>query len=155
MARAICTAATTAISLTAGLTKTLIQLQAPTNQGVAWLRASVSFQGVTVSDAPVKVDIVKQTSAGTMQAYTEVLACGPGASITPQATVTTNASSSDEPTTTDIVDVKYVHPQAGYEYVFTEGQDELTYANARYALRVVAPSSFTTCNLVASLWWEE
>lgn len=158
MARAICTAATTAISLTSNLTKTLIQNLAPANQGIAWLRASVSFQGVTVSDPPVKVDIVKQTDAGTgLASYTEILACGPGVSITPQATIIMNsATSGTEPTTTDIVDVKYVHPQAGYEYVFTEGQDELTYANARYGLRVsTSTGSFTTCTAVASLWWEE
>jgi hypothetical protein len=105
------------------------------------------------SDKPVRIDIVKQTDAGTMSAYTEVLVTGPGVSITPQAVATTNASA--EPTTTDVVDVKYVHPQSGYEYVFQEGQDELTYANARYALRVVSPADNATHNVLASLWWEE
>jgi hypothetical protein len=153
MARAICSCVTSAISLAASTTKTLIQLQAPTNQGVAWLRASVSFEGVTVTDKPVKIDIVKQTDAGTMSAYTEVLVTGPGASVTPQGVATTNATA--EPTTTDVVDVKYVHPQAGYEYVFQEGQDELTYANARYALRVTSPSGNATQNVIAAMWWEE
>jgi len=153
MARATCSCVTAAISLAASTTKTLIQIQAPTNQGVAWLRACVSFEGVTVTDKPVKLDIVKQTDAGTMSAYTEVLVTGPGASITPQATAQTNATA--EPTTTDVVDVKYVHPQSGYEWVFQEGQDELIFAGARYAIRVVSPSGNATHNVIASVMWEE
>jgi hypothetical protein len=154
MARAICTVRTGAISIASGTTKTLIQLQAPTNQGVAWLRCGIALQGVSVTDAPGLVSLVKQTDAGTMSTYTEVLVTGPGASITPQAVATTNASA--EPTTTDIVDEKYIHPQTGFEWVFQEGQDELTYANARYAIRIVSPASpWTSVNAVAWLWWEE
>lgn len=159
MARAICTAATTAISMTSALTKTFIQVAAPANQGVSILRAVVSFQGVTVADTPVRIDIVKQTDAGTgLNSYTPKLACSFSTALTPQATVLMNSSTSGaEPTTTDVIDVKYVHPQAGYEYVFTEGQDELTFANARYGLRVATTTSgaFTTCTAVASMWWEE
>lgn len=154
MARAIATVRTGLISIAANTTKTLIQLAAPTNQGVAWLRAGVSFYGGVVTDTPAQLQIVKQTDAGTMSSYTEVLACGPGVSVTPQGVALTNASA--EPTTTDIVDEKGVHPQTGYEFVFTEGQDELTYANARYALRIITPASgWTTINGSAWLWWEE
>jgi hypothetical protein len=154
MARATCTVRTGAISIASGVTKTLIQLAAPANQGVAWLRAGIALQGVSVTDAPGLVSLVKQTDAGTMSAYTEVLVTGPGASITPQAVALTNATV--EPTTTDIVDEKYIHPQTGFEWVFQEGQDELTYANTRYAIRIVSPASpWTSVNAVAWLWWEE
>lgn len=154
MARALCTCTTAEISIASNTTKTLIQLQAPTNQGVAWVRGGVAFQGVTVTDGPCQLQIVKQTDAGTMSSYTEVLMTGPGASVTPQGVATTNATA--EPTTTDVVDHKYVHPQSGYEWVFQRSQDEPVYANARYAIRIISPSSgWTTVDAVAWLWWEE
>lgn len=155
MARAICTARMAPFSLNASETKTLIQLEAPTNTGVAWLRAVVSFEGVTVSDKPFEIQILKQSTAGTGgTAATEVLVTGPGTSITPQGVALTGEWSA-EPTAGDIIDSKYVHPQSGYEYVFQEGQDEITYANGRVALRVITPSGVSATNVTATLWWEE
>ncbi len=156
MARAICTARMAPFVLNASETRTLIQLEAPTNTGVAWLRAVVSFEGVTVTDKPFEIQILKQTTAGTGgNAATEVLVTGPGASITPLGVALVGEWATTEPTAGDIIDSKYVHPQSGYEYVFQEGQDEVTYAGARVALRVITPTGVAATNVTATLWWEE
>ncbi len=155
MARAICSVRIGPFAVAAGATKTLMQLEAPANQGVAWLRASVSFDGVTPADKPVEVQILKQSTAGTGgTAATEVLVTGPGAVVTPQGIVLTGEFSA-EPTEGDVIDGKAVHMQSGYEWVMQEGQDEIVYANGRVAVRVILPAGVTTANAYCSLWWEE
>src|SRR5512143_2769674 len=140
MARVMCGARTGAMSVAANVTKTLLQLLAPANQGVAWKRLKVSFEGVTASDKPVLLQIVKQTDAGTGGvAVTETVLQAPkGTAPTPQATALGGIWATTEPTTTDIIDEVYVHPQSGYEWVWQRAEDEFAYFNERYALRVTS-----------------
>ena len=153
MARAICVSASGAISLAASSAKTVLQLQAGTNLGVAILRIKVSFEGVTTDDEPAIVQILKQTTGGTMSAGTETCVTGPGASITPQAVAQYNATV--EPTGTTVLDECYVHMQSGYEWVFQEGQDEIVFNNSYVGVKVTTASGTATTNCRATIWWEE
>jgi hypothetical protein len=157
MARVLCGARTGAISLSANVTKTLLQLQAPANQGVAWKRLKVSFEGVTATDKPVILQILRQTDAGTGgNAVTETVLKAPkGTAPTPQATALAGLWATTEPSASDIIDEVYVHPQSGYEWVWQEAEDEFAYFNDRYAVRCITPAGNATTNAIASLNWEE
>lgn len=157
MARVKCGARTGPVSLSTNVTKTLLQLLAPPNQGVAWKRASVSFEGVTATDKPVIVQILKQTDAGTGgNSVTETVLTAPkGTAPTPQATALAGLWATTEPTASDIVFEKYVHPQSGFEYVWQQAEDEWPYFNERYAMRVITPTGNATTNAICDLEWEE
>lgn len=124
------------IALVAATAKTVLQVVAPTNQRLALKSFSVTFDGVSATGEPVQVDLVRQTSAGTMTSATPVRE-GVG-SETLQTTAQKNASA--EPTTTDVLRRYEVHPQGGYERVF--GDDELLIAGGgRLGLRCTAPAN--------------
>ena len=59
-------AAVTAAIATGTAAKTLAQIIAPANHRVQLKRLEISFDGVTNTATPIKVDILRQTTAGTM-----------------------------------------------------------------------------------------
>jgi hypothetical protein len=110
---------TAEILLTAATIRTVLQVLAPTNIRVKVKRWGVFFDGVSVTGEPVQVELLRQTTAGTMSALTLVKKLNLG-SETIQTTATHSATST-EPTASDIYDAKEVHPQQGYEYIFPLG----------------------------------
>jgi len=99
-------------------TKTLVQIVAASNHGVELDEVSISFQGIVGTDLPILVEVLRQTTAGTMSSLTPVKApddTDETLQVTAQHTATV------EPTAGDILDSEYVHPQSGYTFVF-EGE---------------------------------
>lgn len=90
--------------------KTILQLVAPANQRVAVGPIAVSFRGTVNTDPPVLVEVLRQTSAGTMSAATPVKR-NPGDDETLQTTAQHTATS--EPAAGDVLFRASVHPQAG------------------------------------------
>lgn len=106
---------------TGATAKTLLQLTAAPNVRVALRGFSLSFAGIVNTDPPVLLEIVRQTTAGTMSSATPVRKDGLG-SETIQTTATHAASA--EPTTTDVVARYLVHPQTGLVVRFLADSDE-------------------------------
>ncbi len=52
--------------------KTIMQLMAAANHRVKVKELSISFKGVSNTDAPILVEVLRQTTAGTMTALTLV-----------------------------------------------------------------------------------
>jgi len=117
-------------------------LIAPANQGIRINRIGVSFKGISNTQAPFLVELVRQTSAGTMTAYG---ALGPikrdsGISSSLQTTGAHSATST-EPTTGDLLASEYVHPQTGVEKFLSLQHDVVVAPGERIGLRVTADSS--------------
>src|SRR5437588_10938604 len=113
MADVFFTAQTASIAFTTA-TKTLAQLVAAAQQRVKVHEWSVSFNGTSNTATPIEVDIVRQTSAGTMSALTLVKANNSDAE-TLQTTAQTTATA--EPTDSGvIIQTQLVHPQTGYTW---------------------------------------
>src|SRR5262245_36182866 len=92
--------------------KTMLQLLAAANQAVKVGELSMSFNGTSNTNAPIYVEAVKQTSAGTMSAST-LQKDDAGRAETIQTTGTNTATI--EPTDAGAVLVtEYVHPQTGF-----------------------------------------
>lgn len=151
MARVYCSFDTGAVSLAANTTKSLIGLTAGTNQVVAWTRVVVTFEGVTAGDKPALIEWGLYASGGTSAGATEQIITNPGTLVTPQGAALTY---SVEPTIT-VKGSVYCHMQSGYERVYQRGQDEITYANSTWVLRVTNPTGNATTNVRATLEWEE
>lgn len=93
--------------------KTLIQIVAASNHGVLIDEWSISFQGTSNSASPIRVRVLRQTTAGTMSSLTLVK--------DPDDTDETLQTSAQhtamaEPTASDVLFEEYVHPQAGYTW---------------------------------------
>jgi hypothetical protein len=124
------------IALTAATAKTILQIVAPTHQRIKVRGFSVSFDGTSPSAEPVQVELVRQTSAGTMSSATPVK---DDDSLPETIQATAQKTATSEPTTTDILRRYDVHPQTGYERAFADG--ELTIkGGGRLGLRCTAPA---------------
>lgn len=99
--------------------KTILQIVAAANHRVIIPAFSVSFEGITPTDAPIQVDVQRQSSAGT----------GPGGALTlvkdndsDDETLQTTAQYGPsgtwtvEPTAGDVLARKLVHPQGRADF---------------------------------------
>ena len=102
-------AVTAAITLTSATAKTILQLVAATNQRVVVNGFSVSFAGNSGTAVPVKVRILRQTTAGTMSSLTPK-ALQP---ITETIQTTAQHTATAEPTAGDVLRTFHIHPQTG------------------------------------------
>lgn len=93
--------------------KTLMQIVAASNHGVLIDEISISFQGTSNSASPIKVRVLRQTSAGTMTSLT--LVKDPDDT---DETIQTTAqhAATVEPSASDVLIEEYVHPQTGYTW---------------------------------------
>ena len=148
MAGLMCSAQTAEVALGAAAVKTVIQVAAPANQRLVLKKWGVSFDGVSATAEPVQVELLRQTTAGTMSSLTPVRRSA--GSETAQATAAHTATV--EPTAGDILDSVEVHPQAGYvELVPYDARIEVP-GGGRIAIRATAPAAV---NARAVLVWEE
>ena len=122
-------------SITTGTSAiTLLQVVAATNTRVVVKSISVSFAGTSPTAAPILVDVLRQTTAGTMMSLTVVKEPNLG-SETLQTTAQHTATV--EPTAGDVVAREYVHPQTGV--IFSEPITVL--GGTRLGVRVTAAAS--------------
>lgn len=132
----------TGISLTAATAKTVIQLTAPTNTPLDFLEFTCGF--ATSSPAlgdDFKIRILRQTTAGTMTAATEVHADS-GRNLTLQGAVTHTATA--EPTAGDELWVLYgsLYLQASIRLPFNVGSIVIT-ENTRLGIEVTTDINST------------
>ncbi len=148
MSGIVFTLSTGEVALVAATVKTVLQAVAPTNQRQKILGWGVYFDGTSPAGEPVIVEMVRQSTAGTMTALSAVKV-SPG-SETVQSTAQHTATV--EPTLTDVIFRKEVHPQSGYEMTFPLGQEIPNVGGGRIGIRCTAPAGV---NCVASLTIEE
>lgn len=116
-------------------TKTLVQLLAPSARGIEIMCFGISFKGTDNLGEPIRVELLKQTTAGTASALTctkisRNTIAGDTIATTAQQTFTV------EPTASDVHAGMLVHPQGGWEHTFIE--NELTVPGGeRVGIRVV------------------
>lgn len=95
--------------------QTMLQIKAPTNQRLTVHAISISFEGEVTTDAPILVDIVRQSDAGTGGDAVTPYPIDQAVDETLQATGLEDIDGGDP---TDVNDVlsEYVHPQGGYTW---------------------------------------
>lgn len=148
-ARRAIIATTTAV----GASKTLIQIQAATNHAVSITRYKLSFDGEENLAAPILVELLRQTTAGTGGSAGTVNRTDETESTTIDATSLQGFSA--EPTAGAILDSFYVHPQGGAEVVEVDPDRVRVEAGNRIGLRVTQDSGETSVNVTGFLEFEE
>jgi hypothetical protein len=117
--------------------KTLLQLLAATNHAIKILEVSVSFHGTSNTAEPITVEVLRQTTAGTMTDAAPVKADS-GVADTLDTTAKINATV--EPNAGDILRVWAVHPQTSLTYPVQDNAPLVVPSEGRVGLRVTAPS---------------
>lgn len=137
-------------ALAAATAETVVQLTGAAGVKAKLVEWGISFDGTSATAAPVVVRLLRQTTAGTASAATEVK-WDPDA---PTANVTSFHSFSAEPTAGEVLATYNVHPQTGIVVQYPYGR-EPTIDNAtssRLGLEVTAPA---IVNATAYIVWEE
>lgn len=120
--------------------KTMIQLLAPTNQCVKVGELSMSFNGTSNTNAPIYVETVKQTSAGTIANTTTLVKEDAGRGETIQTVGKDTATV--EPTDSGAVTMaEYVHPQTGFLWQAPFGGEQFIIGAGRLGFRQTAANS--------------
>jgi len=149
----MCSVATAEVALVATTAKTVLGLKIPANRRALLTAWGIYFDGVSVTEAPVVVELHKDSNATahTGTALTEVKydAAQPQ-SIATVASHTVTANTTDGGTIQSIE----VHPQAGYEKSYVPGRCPIFGSSAQEGLYwvVTAPS---VCNCIMFAEWEE
>lgn len=126
------------VALAAATAKTAVQVIAATNHAVKVWGLAVSFNGVSNTDEPALVQIVRQTDAGTMSALTPTKKDD---SVGDTLDSTAQHTASAEPTTTDVLWESYCHPQTGLREFFNEKTCPVIGAGDRLGVRLTAPDA--------------
>jgi hypothetical protein len=130
---------TTAQALTAATAKTLLQLVTPSTRRVWINEIGISFKSSTTTDAPILVELLRQTTAGTMSAATPLLEDPADA-----ASLCTGCqqTATVEPTASDILRHWDVAAQAGLVvYQFPLGMEIVMAVSTKLGLRATAPQT--------------
>jgi hypothetical protein len=126
---------TTAEIATGTSAKTLMQIVAATNTRVLVHEWGIAFEGVSNTAAPIQVDLILQSDAGTSSALTPVKH-NQGDDETLQTTARHTATV--EPTGTTIFQSYFVHPQTGRDWVAPFGGAFVIKGGQRLGFRVTA-----------------
>ena len=101
--------------------KTVLSLVAGANIAVKILGWSIAFDGTSVTSSPVTVEFARQTTAGTMSSTSGSRLSANTETI--QASGNYNATT--EPTKGNILDTFNIHPQAGIDVKYPEGEQPI------------------------------
>jgi hypothetical protein len=149
MARLLGTAVTGEVSVSAATAKTVLQLVAPTNQRVAILGIGIYFKGTTVTNEPVTIKLERQTTAGTMSSLTPRKVDD---DIATNLQTTAQHTATAEPTSGNLLDQWYIHPQAGVEHDLPLGQEFIIGGGDRVGIVITADNAVT---VMAKIRFEE
>lgn len=125
-------------AIAASIAETVIQGVASGSKSIDLVRWGISFNGAVVTDAPVLVELMRFTSAGTSSAFTPVKL--DPASDPPLLTGRTSHTA--EPTPAEVIEKYYVSPAAG-GLVLQYAPDERVRVpvNGRLGIRVLATNA--------------
>lgn len=138
------------VAMTAGSYKTALQITAPTNQALTVKGISGTCDGTNNTATPGILQLVAQSSAGTMSAATPVMSPIDAYSESIQSTSQYNASA--EPTTGNVLWSQHVHPQWGKRFDWSYGVFIRVGGGKRVGLRGNFPAAV---NMMCQIDYEE
>jgi hypothetical protein len=118
--------------------KTLVQVIAASNHRILVEELNISFDGISNTAQPIKVEVLRQTTAGTVTALTPVKGHD-GDDETLQ--ITAGHTATAEPTAGDILEIFFVHPQGGRDWQAPFSKPFVVKGGGRLGVRVTAAAS--------------
>ena len=137
------------VALTAATARTLIELATGAAVANQWVAFDITFDGVTATAVPVKVDIITTTASGTGTTYTPVR-YSPSQPVA--AATTAEIATTVEGSTPTVVQSWYVPPTSGFSYQWPLGRELAMFPSKFMGIRCTAPAGV---NAIANLVFEE
>jgi hypothetical protein len=110
------------VALAAATVKTCLQIATPATVRAKIRGFSISFDGVTAANVPGLVEILRQTTAGTMTALTPA----PVDSSAPASLATASHTATAEPTAGTVIWRRRITPNGGlFEMYWPDDKDQL------------------------------
>jgi hypothetical protein len=134
---------------TATSTLTLLQLITTAHRRNRINRVTITGKGISGADAPVTVEVLDQSTAGTSGGSGTVAKQSPNDPET--LGITAGITYSAEPTAGNIRASGNVHPQSGITFTFPQGIRDCFVGGsgvARLGIRVVSPAQATTLRVL-------
>ena len=125
------------VALVTATAKTVLQLVAPTNHRLKIKSWGVFFDGTSATAEPVQVELMRQTTAGTMTALTLRKADD---SIAEALQATAQHSATVEPTSGELLMGIEVHPQSGFAESLPFGDEYIVGGGDRVGIVCTAPA---------------
>ncbi|MGH7393661.1 MAG: hypothetical protein ACREM3_30030 [Candidatus Rokuibacteriota bacterium] len=137
------------LALSAGVAKTILQLVPSASVLVALQQICLSFDGISSTAEPIKCDILRQTTGGTMSSRTPFKTKDHATGLVTQG----QENATVEPAAGNLLMTWHIHPQAGviYSLPLPDGEIEIP-GGERLGLRLTAPANV---NCLATLMAEE
>ncbi len=126
--------------------KTILQVVAAANDRIRISGWGISIKGTSATDVPVLVQLLRQTTAGTMSAGsagTNISKKNNSDTETVQTTVQINATA--EPTPGDIIESFELHPQTGTYKFFPSQQEVIVPNGGRLGVKVTSAALTYSC----------
>ncbi len=130
-------------ALTTATTETVLQLVAAANHRVKILGWGISFNGISVTDEPIKVILKRSSTAGTSAAGTVVKVDD---SIVDTLLTAARITFTAEPTVGDELETKFIHPQGWFEKIYPEGKEIIIGGGDRIGLEVTTATPAPDCS---------
>ena len=127
---------------------TVLQVAAPANVAVKVLGWSISFDGTSTIEQPMQVSLRRQITGGTIGSVGAVKL-----NHIPESVLSTGAYlATSEPTDSDLIDSFQIHPQAGLDVKYPEGEEPIIPPSGIIAITVITN---TAVNCMAKILCEE
>ena len=127
--------------ITSGVSiKTLIHLLAAAQHRIKIKGWGVFCKGIVTTDAPLLVQLIRQSTAGTMSALTLVKK---DTSVAETLQTTATHTATVEPGVTNILKSIDVHPQSGFSEFFPLGSELIVVGGGRMGIAVTAGVSIS------------
>jgi len=132
-------------------TETLVQVVTGATRKAKIKEWGVAFDGADATATPIRVDLLRQTTAGTSSSLT-IVQNDPD---DPTVIATALQDFSAEPTAGDVLWSEYLTPAGGFDRVqLPLGEEIVMDVSQRIGLRVVVPSG-SNCNAIGYIKFEE
>lgn len=129
-------------SYSAATAKTAMQIIAAAQHRVRVIGISIYFKDTVVTDTPVLVKICRQTTAGTPGSSPAFVKKDENMGETIQTTAGINYSGT-EPTITDVLETKEIHPQTGEKFYFPFSQELYIKGGNRLGIQITSAQAQT------------
>jgi hypothetical protein len=145
-----CNSANAVVALTGGTAKTVLQAVSASNQAFMFTGMQYTFDGTSSTATPGLIQLMVQSTAGTMSAATPVKCPRTDESETLQTSFQYNASA--EPSAGNVLRMWHCHPQLGFIYEPPYGGYFKCVGGGRIGAKLNFPA---TVNVMPSFWGEE
>lgn len=135
--------------------QTLLQVIAPSSQRVLIKKATISFNGVTPADPPVRIDFVRQSTGGTMTGSVTPTKAVSSDTETIQTTAGYGSTAAPSDVANSRTESEYIHQQDGDRITYQLGKEIPVVGGTRLGIKVVPGTVTGTVKCVISLECEE